>query len=122
MLRPSLTIPRPQSGDPSQPLHPIAILVDELRSEDVTLRLNAVHRLTTIALALGPDRTREELVGFLLDSLDDEDEVLLALAEETGNLGSICGWWIGTRIPCWHHSRTWLRWKKCLSETRCAFP
>ena len=66
-------------------------MLDELRSEDVTLRLNAVHRLSTIALALGPDRTRDELVVFLLDSLDDEDEVLLALAEEIGNLGQYVG-------------------------------
>ena len=65
-------------------LHPIAILVDELRSEDVTLRLNAIHRISAIALALGGERTREELLPFLHDSLDDDDEILLALAEELG--------------------------------------
>lgn len=58
--------------------------MDELRSEDVQLRLNAIHRISTIALALGPDRAREELIPFLQDSVDDEDEVLLALAEELG--------------------------------------
>nr|VWO96708.1 Protein phosphatase 2A structural subunit [Ganoderma boninense] len=63
---------------------PIAILMDELRSEDVQLRLNAIHRVSTIALALGPDRARDELIPFLQDSVDDEDEVLLALAEELG--------------------------------------
>lgn len=63
---------------------PIAILMDELRSEDVQLRLNAIHRISTIALALGPDRAREELIVFLQESVDDEDEVLLALAEELG--------------------------------------
>ena len=63
---------------------PIAILMDELRSEDVQLRLNAIHRISTIALALGPDRARDELIPFLQDSVDDEDEVLLALAEELG--------------------------------------
>ncbi|CAL1695856.1 unnamed protein product [Somion occarium] len=63
---------------------PIAILMDELRSEDVQLRLNAIHRVSTIALALGPDRARDELIPFLQDSIDDEDEVLLALAEELG--------------------------------------
>ena len=55
------------------------------------VRLNAVRRLSTIALALGPDRAREELVPFLLESLDDEDEVLLVLAEEIGNLGEYVG-------------------------------
>jgi serine/threonine-protein phosphatase 2A regulatory subunit A len=63
---------------------PIAILMDELRSEDAQLRLNAIHSIPTIALALGPDRAREELIPFLQDSVDDEDEVLLALAEELG--------------------------------------
>jgi serine/threonine-protein phosphatase 2A regulatory subunit A len=63
---------------------PIAILMDELRSEDVQLRLNAIHSIPTIALALGPSRSRDELVPFLQDSVDDEDEVLLALAEELG--------------------------------------
>jgi serine/threonine-protein phosphatase 2A regulatory subunit A len=63
---------------------PIAILMDELRSEDVQLRLNAIHNIPTIALALGPDRSRDELVPFLQDSVDDEDEVLLVLAEELG--------------------------------------
>ncbi|KAK1233574.1 protein phosphatase 2A structural subunit [Marasmius sp. AFHP31] len=71
-------------GFPADDIAPIAILMDELRSEDVQLRLNAVHSIPTIALALGPDRAREELVPFLQDSIDDEDEVLLALAEELG--------------------------------------
>ncbi|KAJ3894953.1 Ser/Thr protein phosphatase 2A regulatory subunit A [Lentinula edodes] len=68
----------------SDDIAPIAILMDELRSEDVQLRLNAIHSIPTIALALGPDRARDELVPFLQDSIDDEDEVLLALAEELG--------------------------------------
>ncbi|GAA5870166.1 hypothetical protein JCM1840_001581 [Sporobolomyces johnsonii] len=68
----------------SDPLHPIAILLDELRAEDVTLRLNAMHRISTICLALGPERTRTELIAFLNESLDDDDEILLALAEELG--------------------------------------
>jgi hypothetical protein len=66
-------------------LYPIAILMDELKSEDVQLRLNAIHRISTIALALGPQRARDELLPFLLDSLDDEDEVLVAIGEELGN-------------------------------------
>ena len=63
---------------------PIAVLMDELRSDDVQLRLNAIHSIPTIALALGPDRARSELITFLQDSVDDEDEVLLTLAEELG--------------------------------------
>lgn len=85
-----------QTMDPSS-LHPLAILIDELKSEDVVLRLNAIRRLSTIALALGEERCRDELVPFLMESLDDEDEVLLALAEELGNFTEYVGG------PQWAH-------------------
>ena len=63
-------------------LYAVAILIDELKHEDVALRLNSMRKLETIATALGPQRTREELLPFLNESVDDEDEVLLVLAEE----------------------------------------
>ncbi|KNZ54919.1 uncharacterized protein VP01_2817g2 [Puccinia sorghi] len=63
-------------------LHPLAVLIDELKSDDVSARLTSIHRLTTIALALGPQRTRDELIPFITEGMDDEDEVLLALAGE----------------------------------------
>ncbi|KAJ9312106.1 hypothetical protein DTO271D3_7677 [Paecilomyces variotii] len=72
-------------------LYPIAVLIDELKHDDVLLRLNAIHRLSTIALALGPERTREELIPFLDDSVEDEDEVLTALSEELGNFVEYVG-------------------------------
>ena len=65
--------------------------MDELKSEDVVLRLSSIRRLSTIALALGPQRTRDELIPFLQDQLDDEDEVLLVLAEELGNFSEYVG-------------------------------
>ena len=37
----------------------------QTKHDDVLLRLNAIHRLPTIALALGPERTRNELIPFL---------------------------------------------------------
>ena len=51
--------------DTDESLYPIAVLIDELKHDDVALRLNAIRRLTTIALALGPERTRDELIPFL---------------------------------------------------------
>ena len=45
-----------EAGDDS--LYPIAVLIDELRNEDVQLRLNSIKKLSTIALALGVERTR----------------------------------------------------------------
>lgn len=51
--------------DTEDALYPIAVLIDELKHEDVVLRLNAIKRLSTIALALGQERTRTELIRFL---------------------------------------------------------
>ncbi|KAG2188147.1 hypothetical protein INT44_000898, partial [Umbelopsis vinacea] len=102
-ITPGLCEPNPKLENPSfsflfimeapadEQLYPIAVLVDELKHEDTTLRLNAIRRLSTIACALGPQRTRDELVPFLDESTDDEDEVLLALAEELGNFSTCVG-------------------------------
>lgn len=57
---------------------------DELKNDDALRRLNSIQRLGTIALALGEERTRSELLPFLIENNDDEDEVLLAMAEELG--------------------------------------
>lgn len=46
-------------------LYPVAVLIDELKNEDIQLRLNSIRRLSTIAVALGPERTRNELIPFL---------------------------------------------------------
>ena len=55
---------------------------DELRDDDIALKLNSIRRLSTIALALGELRTRNELLPYLLESTPEEDELLVALAEE----------------------------------------
>ncbi|KAI6660968.1 Serine/threonine-protein phosphatase 2A 65 kDa regulatory subunit A beta isoform [Oopsacas minuta] len=78
-----------QDGVDEDSLYPIAVLIDELRNEDVQLRLNSIRKLSTIALALGCERTRKELIPFLTDTIDDEDEVLHALAEQLGDKGFI---------------------------------
>lgn len=66
-------------------LYPIALLMDELRHDDVASRVQAMKRLDTIAIALGPERTRNELIPFLEDVIpEDEDEVIAIAAEELG--------------------------------------
>lgn len=47
--------------------------------------------MSTIALALGVERTRSELIPFLTETIYDEDEVLLALAEQLGNFTTLVG-------------------------------
>uniref|UniRef100_A0A2K6LBP1 Uncharacterized protein n=1 Tax=Rhinopithecus bieti TaxID=61621 RepID=A0A2K6LBP1_RHIBE len=85
------TGPGAAGGDGDDSLYPIAVLIDKLRNEDVQLRLNSIKKLSTIALALGVERTRSELLPFLTDTIYDEDEVLLALAEQLGNFTGLVG-------------------------------
>ena len=43
-------------------------------------RINSVKKLSTIAVALGPERTRNELLPYIMDLMDDEEEVLMELS------------------------------------------
>jgi serine/threonine-protein phosphatase 2A regulatory subunit A len=52
-------------ADVPDDLYPIAVLIDELKNEDVQSRLNSISRISTIACALGEERTRTELIPFL---------------------------------------------------------
>lgn len=61
-------------------------MVDMLRSDDLSSRVAAANKLDSIALALGQQRTREELLPFITDGIDDEDEVLLAVANALGRM------------------------------------
>ena len=79
-------------GDSSDDsLYPIAVLIEELRNEDIAARLASIAKLPTIALALGVERTKSELIPFLTDSIYDEDEVLLSLAEQLGRFVPLVG-------------------------------
>jgi hypothetical protein len=60
--------------------------IDKLRGEDVSARVAAANRLEAVAAALGEERTRDELLPFITDGLDDEDEVLVAIASSLGKL------------------------------------
>jgi serine/threonine-protein phosphatase 2A regulatory subunit A len=84
----------PVQADPSRAnaqLYPIAVLIDELKNEEQKKRINAVKNLNTISVALGPERTRTELLPYILELLDDDEEVLLELADSIGSLLTCCG-------------------------------
>lgn len=53
------------TDDHDAELHPIALLMDELKHTDISIRCHAIQKLDTIAIALGPERTRAELMAFL---------------------------------------------------------
>ncbi len=60
--------------------------IDMLRGDDVTERIAAANKLDSVAKTLGEERTREELLPFLTDGVDDEDDVLAAIATSLGKL------------------------------------
>ena len=70
----------------------ILCLIDELKSEDNTTRIQAIDRLETIAKAIGEERTKEELVPYTAELLDDDnEEVLVAVAKKLGDLSNYLG-------------------------------
>ena len=81
-----------KSEPSSSNLYPIAVLIDELRAEEQKKRVSAIKNLHTICVALGAERTRNELLPYILELLEDDEEVLCALADVLGNqLDSVGG-------------------------------
>lgn len=73
-------------------LYPLALLMDELKHDDVSNRVEAMQKLDTIAIALGPERTVKELLPFLHDvAQDDEEEVFAVLATKLGDFIPLIG-------------------------------
>ena len=74
-----------ESND-SNELYPIAVLIDELKHSDAALRMKSMKNVQTIAIALGCERTRQELIPFLSEAIDDDDDVLLELAGQLAEI------------------------------------
>lgn len=81
-----------QSLHTTDELYPLALLMDELKHDDIGSRVQAMKRIETVALALGPERSREELLPFLDEVVsDDEDEVITVTAQQLGHLVPLIG-------------------------------
>lgn len=66
--------------------------MDELKHDDISNRVQAMQKLDTIALALGPKWTVDELLPFLKDiAQDDEEEVFTVLAAKLGDFVPLIG-------------------------------
>ncbi|KAJ2389537.1 protein phosphatase 2A structural subunit, partial [Coemansia sp. RSA 2603] len=76
-----------QAGD----LGVLAAIADAMKSDSLADRLESLKRLNVLALAMGEERTRDELIPFLDESIDDEDELLLSLAEVLGDFVQYVG-------------------------------
>lgn len=72
----------------------IVSLIDDMRNNDLTVRINAFKHLNEISQALGSQRTRNELIPYLCEFIDDDDEILIVICDwlsHTGVLGKLIG-------------------------------
>lgn len=72
-------------GDQSAP-SPMDMLVEDMKSENIETRINGMRNLITIARAMGPEKTVNDLIPFLVRDINDEDEVFFEIAEQISNL------------------------------------
>lgn len=57
-------------------------LIENLRSEVLNERLNAVKSLKVISRTLGPERSRSELIPYIAETIDNTEEVWMHVAEQ----------------------------------------
>ncbi len=75
----------------AEDLYQTASLIDQFKHDDINVRVNSSSQLIRIASALGPERTRTELIPFLEETTDDDDEVLVVTAAKLGELVNYVG-------------------------------
>ena len=61
---------------------PIAILIEELKSVDIERKKEAIRNLSTIAIALGPESTRNYLLKNITDLIEEHEVLMEFLNEE----------------------------------------
>ena len=68
----------------------LTLLKMEMLNEEVHVKVNAIHRMKTVILSIGPEDTVSQLIPYIETLIKDEDdEVLFAIAEELGKCFSL---------------------------------
>lgn len=79
-------------------MDPLKLLQEDLKDDDHEAAIFSIKRLSTIALALGPERTRSDLIPFLMEySEQDNDEALTAIGHQLGSFAEVIGG--STHVP-----------------------
>lgn len=60
--------------------------IKNLQSEDKYLKLASIRQLALIVQVLGPERTYSELFPYMQSVLEEQDDVLIAFAEQLTKL------------------------------------
>ena len=90
-------------------------LIANLQNQmDVSARMTSVKQLGTIAVALGPERTRDELLPFLIGCIDEDDEVADAICDELIKFGPLVGGQAYVRLPLASHPNPSVRVRRLL--------
>mmetsp|Transcript_2697 Transcript_2697/g.5222 ORF Transcript_2697/g.5222 Transcript_2697/m.5222 type:complete len:607 (-) Transcript_2697:82-1902(-) len=77
----------------------LGLLKEEFKDNDLTSKRRASERLDVVAKALGPDKTKSELVPWLKENLQQEDEILYIFAKKVFDLLDLIG--DGAAIEFW---------------------
>lgn len=63
----------------------LSLLKEEMSTDEIHLKVNAIHRLKTVIMSIGPQESTAQLIPYLNSLIEDQDdEVLFAIAEELG--------------------------------------
>jgi serine/threonine-protein phosphatase 2A regulatory subunit A len=55
-------------------VNPLDILKEEMESDDLAIRVNAVHRAQLVAFAMTPEAVRSQLIPYLDSLVKKEDD------------------------------------------------
>ena len=81
-------------------INALELLKEEMETEEIHLKVNAIHRMKTVIMVLGTDETIKKLIPYLECMIisyqklttylalveKEDDEVLFAIAEELGKV------------------------------------
>lgn len=70
---------------------PIKLFTEDLRCDDMEVRVRCMRAVSKLAKAVGPERTRSELVPAMKNFLEEDDELLLLMAENLGKFVDLVG-------------------------------
>lgn len=68
-------------------INALDLLKEEMQTEEIHLKVNAIHRLKTVILSIGVSETNNHLLPYLETLVaEQDDEVLFSIAEELGKV------------------------------------
>lgn len=69
----------------------ISSIISAMSSTDPTQRLEAFKNLTSVAVSIRDARTRNELVPYITECTNDDDDILIVIAEELRQFPDLVG-------------------------------